>query len=420
MEDVTVDVWSICFSDGGIDNVLTGFTANGPYAMLTGFYSEVGGWGNHGWIEFYSIANPFSRSLLRHYQSSADLLCFWPASLGSHYAFYASCNGGGEYQIRVADLTSDPFDTCIFTYGGTTLPVGELGYNSVYDGETETTTFRVVDLSSWTIFPELGSLVLTGMVQGKQVQDGLAYLLMADATLRVVDVSNPADMNVVSSLVVSDPTGCLTVAETLGAFATADTYVQMLDLTDPLSPQLIGAPLPLPGTVSSLAIQAGRLYVGVRNVGLYVYDISSPAVPQYRGNVDFSGLQSLALAQDYLWINDGCDIQILPLDCITTAVRDEKPGPALAVGLVSVYPNPFNPLTAVTFALAAPGPVELGVYDLQGRLVRRLVAGIQPAGKTTVLWDGTDDGGRVQASGVYLVRFVGAQVVMSQKLVLSR
>jgi len=158
MEDVAVDVWPVCFSDGGIDNVLTGFSARGPYAMLTGFYSEVGGWGNHGWIEFYSLADPCVRILLRHYQSSVDLLCFAPSSLGSHYAFYSACDGSGEYQLRVADLTSDPCVTSLFPYGGDVVAVGELGYNSDCESGAAMTTFRVVDLDVWSLFPELGAI----------------------------------------------------------------------------------------------------------------------------------------------------------------------------------------------------------------------------------------------------------------------
>jgi hypothetical protein len=72
--------------------------------------------------------------------------------------------------------------------------------------------------------------------------------------------------------------------------------------------------------------------------------------------------------------------------------------------LVSAAPNPFNPRTTITFALAQDGPCELALFDLQGRRVRTLVSGHRAAGTLTEVWDGEDDRGRRAASGVYLAR----------------
>jgi len=65
------------------------------------------------------------------------------------------------------------------------------------------------------------------------------------------------------------------------------------------------------------------------------------------------------------------------------------------------YPNPFNPSTTISFALPRAGEVSLMIYNLQGQLVKKLVAGEMNAGRHDLIWDATDDqGGRV-ASGVY-------------------
>ena len=49
------------------------------------------------------------------------------------------------------------------------------------------------------------------------------------------------------------------------------------------------------------------------------------------------------------------------------------------------------------------GQLEVGVYDLSGRLVRRLVDETRGEGRYAETWDGTDGGGRV-VPGLYLVR----------------
>lgn len=106
---------------------------------------------------------------------------------------------------------------------------------------------------------------------------------------------------------------------------------------------------------------------------------------------------------------------------------DGGPDPAaLARGadrLWPVAPNPFNPRTDIGFTLARAGRVELAVYDLRGRLVRRLlderlVAGAHARAAT---WDGRDERGREVASGAYLLRLTGADgATVTRKLTLVR
>ncbi|MFH2051523.1 MAG: FG-GAP-like repeat-containing protein [bacterium] len=84
-----------------------------------------------------------------------------------------------------------------------------------------------------------------------------------------------------------------------------------------------------------------------------------------------------------------------------SAVGDRTPR---AAALGQAHPNPFNPSTTIGFELAAPGPVRLAVYALDGRLVATLAEGPHAAGPHAVTWRGEDDGGRPVASGSYLYR----------------
>lgn len=64
-------------------------------------------------------------------------------------------------------------------------------------------------------------------------------------------------------------------------------------------------------------------------------------------------------------------------------------------------PNPFNPITEIAFALDQGDRIALHVYDATGRLVTTLVSGDLPAGRHSVIWNGTNDTGELVASGVY-------------------
>jgi hypothetical protein len=78
--------------------------------------------------------------------------------------------------------------------------------------------------------------------------------------------------------------------------------------------------------------------------------------------------------------------------------------PAWEVSLGQNVPNPFNPSTSIRFVLAERASVRLAVYDAAGRHVRTLLDGAREAGPHDAAWDGRDDGGRVQAAGVYFYR----------------
>ncbi|MBK7045144.1 MAG: hypothetical protein IPH48_01170 [bacterium] len=90
-----------------------------------------------------------------------------------------------------------------------------------------------------------------------------------------------------------------------------------------------------------------------------------------------------------------------------TAVRD-------------ITPNPFNPATRIAFDLAHSGPVRLEIFDVRGRLVRRLVSSALEAGRHEVLWDGRDDQGVGAASGTYVARLRAAEVTVSRKMQLLK
>lgn len=78
-------------------------------------------------------------------------------------------------------------------------------------------------------------------------------------------------------------------------------------------------------------------------------------------------------------------------------------------GLISVFPNPFNPRACIDFYLETPAPVVFRVFDAHGRLARELDPGSCPAGRQRVEWDGRDAAGTLCGSGIYHIRMdVGA------------
>ncbi|MDO5577588.1 MAG: T9SS type A sorting domain-containing protein, partial [Fibrobacter sp.] len=95
-----------------------------------------------------------------------------------------------------------------------------------------------------------------------------------------------------------------------------------------------------------------------------------------------------------------------------------KRGPGVFL-LRNNYPNPFKNRTAIKFDLPEEMRVALNIYNLQGRLVRRLIRPDKRllAASHQVFWDGKDDKGRILASGPYIYRLSSEKYVKSRMMI---
>lgn len=114
------------------------------------------------------------------------------------------------------------------------------------------------------------------------------------------------------------------------------------------------------------------------------------------------------------------DFSIVTYQEVTTDVAGGTP-PAPSLYLGANRPNPFNPVTEISFAVPTPGQkVSLGIYDLSGRLVTMLINNRTVAGEQSITWNGTNGNGEPVSSGVYFSRLVAGDRNMARKMVLIR
>ncbi len=84
------------------------------------------------------------------------------------------------------------------------------------------------------------------------------------------------------------------------------------------------------------------------------------------------------------------------------------------------YPNPFNPETTIEFGLPAAGVVFINIYDINGHLVRNLVAERVSAGNHSVMWNGRDNSGVRVVSGVYFYSIKAGDFRQTLKMILVK
>jgi len=125
----------------------------------------------------------------------------------------------------------------------------------------------------------------------------------------------------------------------------------------------------------------------------------------------------IPLTQDESGLHGTFDI-----DLATQVTGDEDPEEAVPTAMVfhPAFPNPFSGETTMRWSLPEPGPVEVTIFDAEGRRVRTLLAARLPAGYHTVRWNGQDAGGRDVGRGVYFSRLRTERGERVQKLLRAR
>lgn len=100
--------------------------------------------------------------------------------------------------------------------------------------------------------------------------------------------------------------------------------------------------------------------------------------------------------------------------------KSEVEIPQLEFSLGQNVPNPFNPVTDITFYIPAASTAVLDIFDVSGRRVRRLAEGSRRQGWYTESWNGLDDDGNPVASGIYFYRLTSGKFKATKRMVLLR
>jgi hypothetical protein len=107
---------------------------------------------------------------------------------------------------------------------------------------------------------------------------------------------------------------------------------------------------------------------------------------------------------------------------VTITLRDRIPE---KTAVFQNYPNPFNPETWIPYQLSESGKVVVSIYDVSGRLVKRLDLGHKDAGiyvtkEKSAYWDGRNEVGEKVSSGVYFYNIESGRFSKVMKLVVIK
>jgi histidinol-phosphate aminotransferase len=100
-------------------------------------------------------------------------------------------------------------------------------------------------------------------------------------------------------------------------------------------------------------------------------------------------------------------------------VGDEPPRPR-QTELFQAYPNPFNSSTTIRIYLPKTAATRLEVFDIRGRLVKKLVERVLGAGEYSFTWNGANHNNKSVSSGSYFYRLSSGDDVITRRVLLIK
>lgn len=176
--------------------------------------------------------------------------------------------------------------------------------------------------------------------------------------------------------------------------------------------------------VSSLAVAGDTLFIGgsfstiggAARRGLAAVSASTGTVCEWDAALDGDVL-SVVLSNQTLYLGGGfhrsSGVPVSNLAAITIAEQPRPSPPPARIALAALWPNPVRTTATVRFALPAAGPVDLAVFDVQGRRVTSLLrqsvhsAGVHDVPMETTGW----------AEGFYFLRLESGGRTATRKFV---
>jgi len=85
------------------------------------------------------------------------------------------------------------------------------------------------------------------------------------------------------------------------------------------------------------------------------------------------------------------------------------------------YPNPFNPITNISFSLSQNSEItKLQIFNLKGQLVKTLLDKSLPAGNHSYQWSGKNNNSQDVSSGFYFYRLISEDSIQTKKMLLMK
>jgi hypothetical protein len=371
------------------------------------------------------ISNPVLPELVGINQPSSGIDLH--IQIMGNYAYLTNTVEG----LRVVDISDPSNPVTVGSVGSSYFNYMTSEGNYIYVTDNQN-NLRVFDISNPATPVEVGTLNFPApndLTSGIAAHNGYVYVSQYEAGLKVIDVTDPTQPTQVSTYNQNVDLKSLD-AEGNYVYATDIYYSQsrvyVFDVSDPLNPIITGTKVfssPPPHAWQNFAFGDVLLVSDHTDPYLAILDISNPSQPSILlSQMVADEIWGADVTNSYIYLaayGAGLHIYENPYGGIVP-VESESFTLLIDYVLLQNYPNPFNPITTIRFNLPNANHARLVIYNILGQEVRELANGFLSAGKHEVIWDGTNNSGIKEASGIYFYTLQAGDVKIIKKMMLSK
>ena len=149
---------------------------------------------------------------------------------------------------------------------------------------------------------------------------------------------------------------------------------------------------------------------------------SSSYVPPNSGlltTINFSSIYSetteICFSNSTITTSAGYEYNAVLGDCISVDLLGDFSFIPNQISIDSIYPNPFNPTTTISYYVSSNQNIRINIYDLNGKLIETLINSFHGIGNHFIDWNADS-----WPTGVYLVELKGIHKSITDKITLIK
>jgi hypothetical protein len=424
---------------------MNGMEISGNYAVVTDLMSGVR------LIDITNPLAPVAAGLGRQSGLAMDV------AVNNHYAYLAASRGG----LRIYDV-SDPTVTMLVAAADTLNDVRHVVVHQNHAYVQDTGGLQVLSVADPANPVAVSRIDSIRFAYSMTVHGDYLYVAAGGYGLHIVSVANPSAPQVVGTCPSAGSTRAAAVSDSFAYLADGYGGLRVFEISNPALPQLLFTypsqnreitgvalighyvcmtvwdnsmenpglvildasipddPVPIssaPAIIADRVVVSGNYaYIIEGEAGIEIFNLTDPLHPVRTGRYARDGwLVGAAVSDGMAFTANEGNFDILDCSRAVDLFTDHSGTSTPATFELTSFPNPFNASTRITFSLPQATPVDLRVYDIQGRLVETLVSKVMAAGYYSVYFDGHEF-----ASGAYLLRLTSGRNYQTQKVVLIK
>ena len=345
-----------------------------------------------------------------------------------------SGNISGLEIVDVSDPEAPQFIGRIFAFteGLGIDVVGDYAYlaTGMMINDYGTSGLEIINVENPAAPARVARIDLPSEARDVKVVGTYAFVTARQGGLLVVDITVPSAPSLVTQLQTPGDAETIEVSGSYAYVAADYAGLLIIDISNPEAPVIV-ASADVPVRATGIALDGSFAYISHSDENwalsnVEVVDVSNPLSPSILGSSGTGGRAGrLVVDGDFVYVAARYGgLELMPVHCPAVTGIPDAMAPQAALRLAPATPNPiFSSFSAglkIEFELGQIANARLEVFDVNGRLVRRLLRETIPAGVHTTTWDMRTTSGTLSPPGVYFYKLDIGGLAATQKVVVTR